>query len=495
LCSACTIFAALNMEINMKLVNYLFVACLLLTSTSLNAQKKFVTKVYELGDTIGSIATDSTKTGRHFLRAFTIQKTRSGKRYKSSGEMILFDLDTSKELWRRPFIYLSQSSSSCDLGILQEGNLKMSLLNFDDGKPIWSKASGGVMHYDVKDNLLLWRTASILKDQTTVEAHDVTTGEKKWQTNLGWVRGDQYYLNDSILFLQDINTLYLLNMHNGKTHQYHISTSSLYRAGKKSNVIFNDSCFYMAEKDRIFCLNDTLGNVWSADLPKDAVSTSSIYANKDQIILCNLGIGVNQFSMKRDWDHTSVGYPFIAGFNKKDGTQIFFKKIANKKTQVRDFYTKDDVEYIMFDDSIVCCARNDSAVVRSLPWDAKKYGKLSYLLRGDVYFANSDSTIFLNAESDYYRQFIVTDNNNIYEVDKDLNVMASHVNGQFSGRKDECNGHIILKPASKDNLIIVNQLGVREGEIKDVLSPTLKRLGNRFFVLSTDRSKIIEFKL
>src|SRR5574344_983329 len=136
---------------------YLFILCtLFLSPFRLHAQVHFETKTYELGDTIGSFAVDTTSSGRHLLRAVTFHSKKDGKGYKKSAEMIFYDLDKNKELWRMPYSYNDWSSMLFNpMGIIKYNGDLITMLNFDDGTPLWSK-TGLLRIQDNRNKQILW---------------------------------------------------------------------------------------------------------------------------------------------------------------------------------------------------------------------------------------------------------------------------------------------------------------------------------------------------
>jgi hypothetical protein len=464
--------------------------------TPLSAQTKFVRTTYDIGDTIGYIRIDSTTTNRHFLRVYTIEKSKNGKNYKNKGEIIFYDLDAQKELWRKPYNYKFDNMIFSPEGIIHVTMGQISLLQFEDGKPLWSK-SGSLKLNDVRNNQLLWYTGSPWKDQRNLEAHDIKSGNKKWSTIVGFGWNDTHYLNDSLLCIKTEGLIdggfNLLNLHNGKKYFYRINRGGISKTGLYSNVLYDDSTFYIADSKKIFCLNDTLGEQWSTELPKGAASKSVIYRDSTRIIMINYGIGANLFSMKKDWNHQSVGYPFIAGFNQADGKQIFFKRVSEGKAQMRDSFSKAGIEYMIFDNQLVYCMLNDTAQVRTIPWDTEKYGKLKGLYGGDVYFANSDHTIYRQVRSDYYRILVYNDRGSLYEVDKDMQVVTAHPYGTYSFPVTAYGDHVILKSPASSDYVFTNSLGVNEGSIKSTDNP--QRITNRLFFISPYRTQVIEVKL
>lgn len=479
---------------------YLFILCtLFLSPFRLHAQVHFETKTYELGDTIGSFAVDTTSSGRHLLRAFTFHSKKDGKGYKKSAEMIFYDLDKNKELWRMPYSYNDWSSMLFNpMGIIKYNGDLITMLNFDDGTPLWSK-TGLLRIQDNRNKQILWYKNSFWKNQETIEAHDAKTGEKKWETSMaqGWSSDNSFYLNDSILCVRarGLNgwNIYLVNLHNGKKHQYNTGFNSI-KTTMHSNLIQCDSCFYMATKSKLFCLNDTLGEIWYCKLPKDAMSDSKIYADSTRIIMINYGISANYMSMKKNWENQSFGYPFLAGFDRKNGSQLFFKQVAEAKTQMRANYSIDNIEYMMFDNQLAYCELNDTAQIHTVSWDMEKNGKLKGLLGGKLYFGNADNTIFRAVQSDVYRQFVYTDKNMIYEVDKNFGIGGEHHFASCFFPDGQYNGITLIASSSFNEIYVIDSLGTQVGLVKDVLKYT-RQVGNRIYTLSTDGTKLVEIKL
>jgi hypothetical protein len=500
----------------MRLSHLLALGFALFLTCALQAQTKISTKTFDLGKTIGSLLVDTMPSGHHVMRAYTVHKKNNGKGYKNTGEMIFYDLDGATELWRRPYTYNGTDKMFLvPKGIIHTSGTSYELLDFNSGKRVWSK-NGTIKVNLPRKNMLLAYTGSWLKDQTSLEAHSSSTGETLWSTKVeyGWDSSNYFTQGDTLLFIKNYTGLYRIDLRNGKQHFVPTPPNSSY-SGIQSNLLAVDSCFYRADDGAgIACYDDTLGVRWKTTLPKGSLSASMIYLNGENVIMINSGVGAKLFGMKKNWDyapegiikpinlfnfsrkkiwnHAAVGYPFVAAFDRKDGHEVFFKKVADNKAQITDCFKKDNTAYLLFGDRLAFCSLNDTTQIRLTTWNAQKYGKLKGLFVDEAYFANSDSTIFRKMTSSYYRILVYTDNANIYEVDNDMNVAASHPAGSFFLPSATCGDHTFLyNPYKSGNVFLINSLGVREHTFTDVV-PKITICQNKAYLLTKDRDKIIE---
>lgn len=171
---------------------------------------------------------------------------------------------------------------------------------------------------------------------------------------------------------------------------------------------------------------------------------------------------------------------------------LLISNLLSAKSQIRDCFRKENTEYVLFDDQLVCCDLKDSSKVNTISWDAQKYGKLKGIVRKNVYFANSDSTIFRKVSSDYYRILVYTEADNIYEVNKNMQVVASHSNSEYYTAVAEHNGSILLGADGK--LFRINSLGVRQEIIENITYP-VKCRGNHVYAISREKDKIFDITL
>ncbi|MFA6812637.1 MAG: hypothetical protein WCR45_06035 [Bacteroidaceae bacterium] len=484
----------------------------LLPGQLISAQALKPIKSYSFSERIYSIQSDTTQ---HYLLVNTRSLTKSGKYLKNKGLMILFDLTTEKELWRKPFNYAIQTAFIYPDGVLVKNDFKSTTLyQFADGKKLWN-IDGTFTIYDNKTDKLFWYKYSAYKaNDKHLNYRDFKTGKILWTTTLphkyGWK--DLYIVNDSIRLIVS-DGLHLINIHNGSGYHYTAETGEIrhsdritnffvtalsvgflgiyaqpkvsYVKNTYSNIIYQDAHYYMADSKNLFCLNDTLGEVWKQTLPKKLISSSHILSDSTHIYMTNYG--------RENTNDKEIGIPFIACYNRKDGHLIYLNQIKDKKAQIHNSFHKGNKEYILFDKEIVCrTLSTDSSEVKVMPWDAKKYGNLNSIVFNDVYFANADSTIFRKMSSDYYRILLLTDTNTICEVNEEMQVVVAHPFSECFYPAAQSKNEILLE--GYGTLFLTNSLGMLQRKIKDVIYP-LNTSGNHVYVISKEKDKVLDITL
>ena len=85
-----------------------------------------------------------------------------------------------------------------------------------------------------------------------------------------------------------------------------------------SNVLSDDTVFYVASRENLFCLDRQLQPKWGYPIPDGMGSRSHLFARGDSLYMINMGTGYRNtiFDTSEAYAHEylrlKVGWPFIA---------------------------------------------------------------------------------------------------------------------------------------------------------------------------------------
>lgn len=407
---------------------------------------------YSFPQRLQSFSTD--KSMRYICLHFR-DTTSNGKSLKNKGEVGIYDIKRREIMWKDPINYLSTLPVFTSEGVLLHEMTKTSLLDFQTGNERWKSS---FFHVYVSDslNVLLgykYPASDILR------AIRLSDGTELWRRKLshryGWQQQYDIYPDKRLIVADDIHELNLLTgemfTHEAKTgvedvkgmllkgvgalalgiatgmvsgglgYVTYVPTYSNVIIGMVSNVLLEDSCYYVADRRCITCLDRQLGTRWRTDLPDKRSSYSRLFMMGDKLYMLNYGYALKDGSKK-----VKNGRPFIACYDKHSGEEIYFNQLTTQKDMIEDAYiSEDEALYMLFDDGLAYQYLNDSIVDISL-WDTEKYGRLHALVKNGVYRYRRDKEDFIHLESSADYCMVSNDKMDIFEVDKKLNVRTRY---------------------------------------------------------------------
>jgi outer membrane protein assembly factor BamB len=452
---------------------FLLSALLLLFSIPSFSQSNI--KTYNLSDSVYSLYVDTCLHHQYVL--FTSPFMDNGKKSNSTQNMTLFNLQTQQVQWTKPYKldYLTKNSLIwlTAKGVLvsqSEGYMKknsVSLLDYKDGNILWKKKAEMLSLEPLHEGLLIRTINSLLLTSKLVYL-DLKTGNQRWSSNIlspisaSLYQGGFNYVNDSLMYVIGDNIL-LIHLNDGRIQDYQADTQSFWRGTtSRSNLIFNDSCFYMSDRKKIFCLNKDLHEKWTCQLPNKSASLSYIYTDSAKVYMVNHGVGV-------DYKLRAEGYPFVAAFDKKTGKQLFFTQMADAKKPALDFFRMGDTQFMLFDNSIASCKLQENTALSEIVWDTKKYGALYKILTNNIYVTDGDSTHYTKI-SPLEKLLVTTQNGTVCELDPlDMRVVASYAKGHYLNIYSRYKNNVVL--AAYGSIIILNEKGERQQVVDHILFP------------------------
>lgn len=344
------------------------------------------------------------------LRGFT----GAERNYLSDdGTIVLFDLKDKKVRWHKQFNYFNESIAQFDDVLLHEKVNKSFRLDIHTGEQLW-KAKAKLYHIDRMHKMGIgYGLSAAMSNFNVMKGVDLETGQLSWKRNFkdnfGW--HGAFYLNDSTL-LVEANGLWV-NMRTGKgdvytaniikkeilktvllnalgitlgvfTGTYVVFTGYDMIGGLSSNMLMDDKMnLYYSSRDKLAALSgENLEILWSQEFPNKLLSNSFLFDSDNLIYIINMGYGF------RNNELISYGTPFLAAYNKSDGSQEFFKFLFpdDKKIYIKDIMIKDKILYLLRDKQIVSFSLDDGRMIKERTFNVGGINKLEYFVQNGWWY-------------------------------------------------------------------------------------------------------------
>lgn len=378
------------------------------------------------------------------------------KSVKNKGEFALYDLKTMEKLWEWEMDFPNTQVSYTQHGILKSRLNKLSLINSLAKEPAWKMTLSPAYVNDSLGIILGYGN-----NQTKLKAIRMEDGKQLWEAKIGHKYGwNQLYplTPEEVLIVGD--NVERLNLLTGQHTTYAAKTGIMDKkaiagiallgvvagtvgamagaaiapgtpvvvpycypvpsmeviAGLTSNVVQTDSCFYIADRNKLVCLDLQLNPKWEYELP-DKVGSLSYLTLKDQTLhLANTGYGIKYGTKK-----IKTGKAFVASFNASTGEQLYLRYFPEKSDRILDYVRSEDKTYMILPEGLACQHAEDS-VLSVVRWDTEKYGELEGMLNYTVYARDSLSDNFLPLAYDGIRFPVFTEQGQLYMVDEALHI-------------------------------------------------------------------------
>ena len=388
-----------------------------------------------------------TAPGAEYILLKLHDTTKNGKYFKNKGEFGVLNLEDHKLRWKKPYNMLASDIHCCKAGVVVVTyHTEVTMFNPVTGEECW-KTKFFPVQFDDSTNIVLgykniW--------SSELSGYDLSTGEKKWTVNLphkknwGW---NNVVREDSVHWLIVADNLNRLNIQTGELFTYEAKTgvadvkrtllldsqrhySPLYPTGAvsqravsrlHSNVLCDDSLYYFADRQNVVALDSTMNVVWSYSMPPKTAAFSQLICNDSTLYMFSLGYGLLD-----GYKRQKMGRPFVATFDKRTGDCRFMNMLSVKKDIVEDAVLESDGILMLFDDGLAYKHDLNDSTVTVSPWDVKKYGKLCGFCK-DVFYAYYHLKNMFDVISYDGNSFpVVTENSNIYVVDRNLRVSDNY---------------------------------------------------------------------
>ncbi|RLT70000.1 hypothetical protein D7V92_08715 [Parabacteroides sp. CH2-D42-20] len=465
-----------------------------------------------------------------FIRYRNLSKNETS--LKNKGGISVYSLADQRMLWQRPVNYFNQDPKLTSEGVLFVTMGKAtSLLDLKTGNEVWKKKKMIPYWVDAKNRMFLAYKGSYMNGVSNeLEGHSLATGEKMWSRKMSHVYGwnESGLLDDSTRLIVS-DGIHLVHMGNGEGPSYAMPTgASDYKeavalgalgvvtgvltgfaavpTGPKkvmelvSNVLLDDTVFYVASRENLFCLDRQLQPKWGYPIPDGMGSRSHLFARGDSLYMINMGTGYRNtiFDTSEAYAHEylrlKVGWPFIACFDKRKGEKVWFRQLSDKKEMVEEFDInwEEDALMVLFSDRIRKYSLSADSLLSEVLWNTEVNGKLLYLTNSSYFLQDfGDSTSYQRYKRPDSIYCLITDKNEMVELDQQLNVLQTYPLSKLRTFKALPNGDNLIFLG--DKTLWVNSKGEKKAYL--YTSSKMFRVGEKFFIYSLDGKKIYEFPL
>ena len=383
--------------------------------------------------------------------------TKNGKYWKNKGLIGLYDIKEHKLLWKNSINYATSNSFCTNTGVMIYSTTNSIFYDIKTGHIIWKNDIYPAYINDSLNIVVGYKNAYSSKLYAATLDKGIPLWETKISHEYGWNNNYKLSPTKRLIIADNIHCLNLLTGENltyniqsggpnmkglllqgivmmaGAMAGAAVSGGGYYgtyvpMSGKNvitdmvSNVIEKNSCFYIADRKNIMCLDSLLNPIWKHEISNKMASHSSLIFNKGRLFMLNYGYGrVNGGSL------TSKGLPFIAEFDSKTGKEISFNLFSDKKEIIKDAVITNNSFYILFNNRLTYQNIHDS-IVNSKEWDVTKYGNLIRLLPDTLYIFNPEQETFKPISFDGTNCLVYSDQHQAYLVDTNLNIKANYSN-------------------------------------------------------------------
>lgn len=246
-----------------------------------------------------------------------------------------------------------------------------------------------------------------------------------------------------------------------------------------SNVCRHDNAYFIADREHVTCTDSLLHPLWTAQLPSKLASHSQLAVHGERLDMLNMGYGlINGETL------TPQGTPFMASFDRRTGTMRYLKKLSSVGPLIEESYgTKDGGIFLHSDTILAYCNFSDTSFTRRMKWNTERHGHIIKMVT-DTMFVSKSLNNFVPFVSDDTTCSVISDNGNIYTLDKNLNIIAVHHRDEMyyveaTGKKFRVIGNNLYEWVVTPDGKMVAQLN----NIKKVFAT-----GNRLFVVTQDNA-------
>lgn len=416
---------------------------------------KVMAPTIRFGKNIHSISVNSQED--IMLIAFS-NRNENGE-WQPEGEVCGYEIKEGRLRWIKKANLTNTLFECTPHGVLMRSKDKTSLFQTLLGEEIWTNDYYTIYANDSIDLLLSYKSQTSSK----LIASQLSTGKQLWENKLphkyGW---QDIVIIDSIHRLIVADDICGINIQSGemKIHKANtgkpdtqsiliqamagvagsllggmlagaiVPNSTYYYTpimisnnvitGLCSSVISSDSCYYVADRDGVTCLNNHFELVWEMNLAENLCSNSQLFVKDSCLYMINHGFGLRNGTQK-----IKNGRPFIATFDKRKGDLLDIVHLKAKRDIIESSLVINNHAYLLFDDGMAYQSLTDSEV-NITPWDKKKNGKLQSLLPYELYHYNKEEEAFYPISFDGVNCPVLTDESKVFIVNERLEIREEY---------------------------------------------------------------------
>ena len=253
-------------------------------------------------------------------------------------------------------------------------------------------------------------------------------------------RLDKYINIDNETLLVPVSGLHYINIKDGSGWDFDAMTQNTDYSifGKKrgnavtsadlevitnlsSDVLIDNNRIYYAYSDKLSCFDMNGTVLWTAELPSDMTSNSSLLINDDKLLMINKGL-----AYKASGEAVQYGSPFIAAFDITTGNQIYFIPSENKSDMIYGFAKTEDNLTLFCTDRMRSISIADGKISEEKRYLPNDLGNRCYFIGNNLIVKTYKDTKFLELSEDVFK-YLTGDNMKI-EQDNKVDIQYGLVN-------------------------------------------------------------------
>ena len=380
-------------------------------------------------------------------------------------------------------------------------------INPETGKRLWQNKNG---FYFTHPQLNIGLGYPLKSFSNKLTAVDLTTGRNLWSTKVnrrdGW-REVQMVNDSTVVILSDgITAINLVSAevwrHKPKTRRTKTGKflSRNLLAGLVAFFSGDDEIAAMIAQDELEVISEMISNtatdeegniflagrdklvklhegkpVWQTALPKKKSSTSSIFLGDSLVYMINRGYGHynDQF--------TTIGKPFVAGYDRELGRRRFLTYLEVDNDFVHTFQAVDDRLYAVVNNRLLAYSLADGVLLAEQVFNLPEGEVLDNFITGGYYRKAGNGLLRDIAAEHPQHHALTTSEGSLYVVTDDLEVMF------FYDRKDMFRERIsseqfTLVDGERGQLVVLNHEGTQLAVVTRLADELFLHEGQLLFV-------------
>lgn len=349
----------------------------------------------------------------------------------------MFNINDREFRWVSNHKFSNPSVKMSNDIVICYNNNKSYRLDIKTGEKIWSSKIR-VEYFDNENNIAIgyWDTK-----RHVIAAVDLTTGKTLWKRKMNNdFRLDKYINIDNETLLVPVSGLHYINIKDGSGWDFDAMTQNTDYSifGKKrgnavtsadlkvitnlsSDVLIDNNRIYYAYSDKLSCFDMNGTVLWTAELPSDMTSNSSLLINDDKLLMINKGL-----AYKASGEAVQYGSPFIAAFDITTGNQIYFIPSENKSDMIYGFAKTEDNLTLFCTDRMRSVSIADGKISEEKRYLPNDLGNRCYFIGNNLIVKTYKDTKFLELSEDVFK-YLTGDNMKI-EQDNKVDIQYGLVN-------------------------------------------------------------------
>lgn len=348
------------------------------------------------------------------------------------GTAIYYDFENSKRLWEKTYDYTINSIYKFENVIIMNKETHSFILDEKTGKDIWE-----FDHYyqfpfiDTKSGkCLLYRPTG--NGNITLRYFDLNSHKTLWKKNMPQVSTCRVAkkLNDSI-FLLSARGIHRININNGEGWDYYAMKTkakseripvygdfTILWSGTGAMMSDSTGCVAFASVDEFLKIDNNGIILWADTLDKKNTDYS-LHLRHDTLFMLSYG----------DADFGQYEPPVLTAYHYETGKRLYSHSVGDDRMTINTFHYNGNHLLISFaNDQGPCMMKlfdlRSGEPIKQKTWETNDKALMENSIPVSKLYIKNDSALtqIFQATDDLH---VVVTNENVYKVDKDLNIVDS----------------------------------------------------------------------